>query len=415
MRSCGRPSPTRLAARSSTSWSATARSAPAGWPGGCRSPARPSPSTWSCSSAPVLSAGASRAARSCTRSRPAVLTRPARPWPRSPPSGIAAWPPSSASPKPPTRKTKGQNHHDERTRQPHPSSCRNPGRLPVRTGVAPPIRRPLRRPHRRAMNPAQPPPVDPGVPSPARVWNVWLGGTDNFPVDRDLAGRIQAAMPSMPLIARFARLFLADAVRRLSELGIRQFLDIGSGVPTADNTHQVAQRLAPESRIVYADRDPIVARHAWSLLSSTREGKTDYLHADLRDPEGILDAASRTLDLTRSVGVLLIAVLHFIPDADDPYGVVGRLLAGLPSGSYLVVAHAASDLAPEAAAEMTRRNNQTSPVPITPRTQAEVTRFFDGLDLMPPGVVPVSEWDLGDAMDTTIGGLVGYAGIGRKP
>ena len=119
--------------------------------------------------------------------------------------------------------------------------------------------------------------------------------------------------------------------------------------------------------------------------------------------------------LTRSVGVLLIAVLHFIPDADDPYGIAGRLLAAVPSGSYLVVAHAASDLAPEAAAEMTRRNNQTSPVPITPRTQAEVTSFFDGLDLMPPGVVAVSEWDLGDAMDTTIGGLVGYVGIGRKP
>ena len=270
-------------------------------------------------------------------------------------------------------------------------------------------------PNGSASRPAQPPPVNPDVPSPARVWNVWLGGTDNFPVDRELAGRIQAAMPSMPLIARFARLFLADAVRRLSELGIRQFLDIGSGVPAADNTHQVAQRLAPESRIVYADRDPTVAQHARSLLSSTREGKTDYLHADLRDPEAILAEAARTLDLTRSVGVLLIAVLHFIPDADDPYGVVARLLAGLPSGSYLVIGHAASDLEPQAAAEMTRRNNQTSPVPITPRTQAEVTRFFDGLDLMPPGVVPVSEWDLGDAMDTTIGGLVGYVGIGRKP
>jgi S-adenosyl methyltransferase len=263
--------------------------------------------------------------------------------------------------------------------------------------------------------PTQPLPVDPAVPSPARVWNYWLGGTDNFPVDRELAERIMAAMPSMPLIARFARLFLADAVGRLSEFGIRQFLDIGSGVPTADNTHQVAQRLAPESRVVYADRDPTVASHARSLLSSAPEGKTDYLHADLRDPEAILDAAGRTLDLTRSVGVLLIGVLHFIPGADDPYGIVARLMAGLPSGSYLVIGHAASDLAPEAAAEMTRRNNQTSPVPITPRTRAEVTRFFDGLDLMPPGVVPISEWDLGGAMDTTIGDLVGYAGLARKP
>jgi hypothetical protein len=158
-----------------------------------------------------------------------------------------------------------------------------------------------------------------------------------------------------------------------------------------------------------------LARRHWSLLSSTREGRTDYLHADLRDPEAILAAASGTLDLSRSVAVLLIGVLHFIPDADDPYGVVARLLAGLPSGSYLVIGHAASDLEPEAAAEMTRRNNQTSPVPITPRTQTEVTRFFDGLDVMPPGVVPLSEWDLGDAMDTAAGGLVGYVGIGRKP
>lgn len=168
------------------------------------------------------------------------------------------------------------------------------------------------------------------------MWNVWLGGTDNFPVDRELAGR-------------------------------------------------------------------------------TPEGKTDYLHADLRDPEGILDEAGRTLDLTRSVGVLLIGVLHFVPDADDPGGIVARLMAGLPSGSYLVIGHAASDLAPEAAAEMTRRNNQTSPVPITPRTRVQVSRFFDGLDLMPPGVVPISEWDLGGAMDTAVGDLVGYAGIGRKP
>ena len=261
----------------------------------------------------------------------------------------------------------------------------------------------------------QPPSVDPDVPSPARVWNYWLGGTDNFPVDRELAERIMVAMPSMPLIARFARLFLADAVRRLSEFGVRQFLDIGSGVPTADNTHQVAQRLAPESRIVYADRDPTVARHAQSLLTSTPEGKTGYLHADLRDPEAILASAARTLDLTRPVGVLLIGVLHFIPDSDGLYGIVGRLMAGVPSGSYLVIGHAASDLAPEAAAEMTRRNNQTSPVPITPRTRAQVTRFFDGLDVMPPGVVPISEWDLGDAMDAAVGDLVGYSGIARKP
>ncbi len=180
------------------------------------------------------------------------------------------------------------------------------------------------------------PPFDPSVPNPARMWNYWLGGKDNFAADREAAERVLEAMPSLPLIARAARLFLIDAVHQLAtEHGIRQFLDIGTGLPTADNTHDVAQRAAPESRIVYVDYDPVVLTHAQALLTSSPEGVTDYIQAGLRDTDKILNGAARILDFTRPVAILLIAVLHFIPDADDPYAVVTRLMDAVPSGSYL--------------------------------------------------------------------------------
>jgi hypothetical protein len=260
------------------------------------------------------------------------------------------------------------------------------------------------------------PSFDPGVPNPARMWNYWLGGKDNFAADRELAERVLEVMPSMPFIARAARLFLIDAVHQLAAVrGIRQFLDIGTGLPTADNTHDVAQRAAPDSWIVYVDHDPVVLTHAQALLTSSPEGATDYLQADLRDTETILKGASRTLDLSRPVAVLLVAVLHFIPDADDPYAIVARLMDAVPSGSYLVMAHAASDIAPEAAAEMARRYNKMSSAPITLRNREQVARFFDGLDLLPPGLVPISQWGLAGHIDATVGGLAGYCGIGRKP
>ena len=260
------------------------------------------------------------------------------------------------------------------------------------------------------------PPFDPNVPNPARMWNYWLGGKDNFAADRELAERVLEAMPSMPLIARAARLFLIDAVHQLAtELGVRQFLDIGTGLPTADNTHDVAQRAAPESKIVYVDYDPIVLSHAQALLTSTPQGQTDYIQADLRDTDTILKGAAHALDLTRPVAVLLIAVLHFIPDADDPYAVVAQLMDAVSSGSYLVMAHAASDMAPEASAEMARRYNAMSSASITPRSRDQVARFFDGLDLLPPGLVPISQWGLSGQIDPTTGGLVGYCAIARKP
>jgi O-methyltransferase involved in polyketide biosynthesis len=260
------------------------------------------------------------------------------------------------------------------------------------------------------------PSFDPTVPNPARMWNYWLGGKDNFAADREAAERVLEVMPSLPMIARAARLFLIDAVCQLATAhGIRQFLDIGTGLPTAENTHDVAQRAAPGSRIVYVDYDPVVLTHAQALLTSSPEGVTDYIQADLRDTDTILKDAARTLDLTRPVAILLVAVLHFIPGADDPYAIVTRLMDAVPSGSYLVMAHAASDIAPEASAEMARRYNQMSSATITPRTRDQVARFFAGLDLLPPGLVPINQWTRSGHIDTATGALVGYSAIARKP
>jgi O-methyltransferase involved in polyketide biosynthesis len=260
------------------------------------------------------------------------------------------------------------------------------------------------------------PAFDPSVPAPARMWNYWLGGKDNFAADRAAAERVLEVMPTMPLIARAARLFLVEAVQRLAaEHGIRQFLDIGTGLPVADNTHQIAQRVAPESRIVYVDYDPVVLVHAQALLTSSPEGKTDYIQADLRDTATILDAAARTLDFSQPVAIILIAVLHFVEDAEDPYAVVARLMEAMAPGSYLVIGHAASDIAAEASAELTRRYNQLSSATITPRDHEQVARFFAGLDMLPPGVAPINQWGLSDQINPTVGGLVGYCGVGRKP
>jgi hypothetical protein len=251
------------------------------------------------------------------------------------------------------------------------------------------------------------------VPSPARMWNYWVGGKDHFAADREAAEKILAAMPSLPLIARSVRRFLIDIVGTLTtEYGIRQFLDIGTGLPTADNTHNVAQRAAPESRIVYADNDPVVLTHARALLTSTREGSTDYIQADLRDTGTILAGAARTLDFTQPVAILLLAILHFIPDADDPYAIVSQLVDAVPPGSFLVICHAPSDIHPEQVAEMTLRYNESGAARMRPRSRAEITRFFGGLDVIGPGVMPLADW-LGE--DDGGSPLAGYVGVARKP
>ena len=225
------------------------------------------------------------------------------------------------------------------------------------------------------------------------MWNYWVGGKDNFAADREAADQIMAAMPALPAIARSVRHFLIDIVHSLTvDYGIRQFLDIGTGLPTADNTHDVAQRAAPESRIVYADYDPVVLAHARALLTSSPEGKTDYIEADLRETDTILSAAARTLDFSKPVAILLLAVLHFIPDEDDPYAIVRKLMDAVPSGSFLVIVHAPSDRSPAEMAEQTRRYNESGAELMRPRSQEEILRFFTGLELIGPGVAPLSEW-----------------------
>jgi S-adenosyl methyltransferase len=260
---------------------------------------------------------------------------------------------------------------------------------------------------------------NPTVPSPARVWDYLVGGKDNFAADRALAEQLLEAVPEMPIVAQLTRQFIRRAVEELVMVyGVRQFLDIGSGLPTAENTHEVAQRAAPESRIVYVDSDPVVIRHAEALLSSTPEGACAFLEADLRDPEGIVAEAAETLDLGKPVALMLVQVLHFIPDSDDPYGIVARLMAALPSGSFLVMVHGASDLNSEVNAELTRRYNRVSSAQLSIRTFEEFSRFFTGLEPIGPGLVSGLEWLRTGGAELprlSAGMTVGHSGIARKP
>ncbi|MFG1653147.1 SAM-dependent methyltransferase [Micromonospora sp. NPDC049275] len=239
--------------------------------------------------------------------------------------------------------------------------------------------------------------IDTSVAHPARRYNYWLGGKDNFQADRESGDAIAASFPTIRTAALENRRFLRRAVGFLArETGIRQFLDIGTGIPTADNTHEVAQGVAPESRVVYVDNDPIVLAHARALLSSTPEGATAYIDADLRDPERILrhPELRRTIDLSQPVGLMLVAVLHFVPDDDDPYALVRRLLDALPAGSYLAASHATHEYLPPAIAEEARaaaRGGGPHGL-INLRTRAEFTRFFAGLDVVEPGITSVAEW-----------------------
>jgi trans-aconitate methyltransferase len=239
----------------------------------------------------------------------------------------------------------------------------------------------------------EPPDLDTGVPHIARVYDYCLGGKDNFAVDREAAEEFVKAMPGILPAVRAARAFLARTVRFLAaECGIRQFLDIGTGLPTANNTHQVAQRAAPDSRIVYVDNDPMVLAHARALLTSDPAGSTAYIDADLRDTGKILDAARYTLDFTRPIAVMLVGVLHCIPDADDPHGIVTRLLAAVPPGSYLVVGHPASDVQAEDSARATAGLNSKLAEPVSFRTHGEVARFLDGVEMLAPGLVQYPQW-----------------------
>jgi S-adenosyl methyltransferase len=259
--------------------------------------------------------------------------------------------------------------------------------------------------------------LDTTVPHSARIYDYWLGGKDNFAADREAA---EAAIAANPLIlpgVRANRAFLGRAVRYLAgEAGVRQILDVGTGLPSVSNTHQVAQAVAPECRVVYADNDPLVLVHAKALLTSTPEGATAYLDADLRDPETILRRASATLDFSRPVAVMLLSILHLVSDDAGPYQIVARLMRDLVPGSYLTISHPASDIEPEAMAGMLQGLNERVRVENQAifRDRAAVCRYFDGLQMVEPGVVTPTRWrpDPGDVVPDRE--IPAWCGVARK-
>ncbi len=258
--------------------------------------------------------------------------------------------------------------------------------------------------------------IDTTVSHSARIWDYWLKGTDNYAVDREVGDRIEEMLPDIVRQAREDRLFLGRVVRYLAgEAGIRQFLDIGTGLPTADNTHQVAQGVAPESKIVYVDNDPLVLAHARALLTSAPEGATDYIHADMHDPGNIIAGAARTLDFGRPIAITMLGVLWHVMDNDEAYGIVNHLVQAMPSGSYLAINHPTLEVTGEKMATAIRYWNQYGTPPGTHRTPDEITRFFDGMDLVEPGVVSITRW----RPDATSSGepeeIDQFGAVGRKP
>ena len=259
-----------------------------------------------------------------------------------------------------------------------------------------------------------PPSLDTSVPHIARVYDYWLGGKDNFAVDREAAEQVIAAYPGILRDVRAQRAFLANAVRYLAGVaGIRQFLDIGTGIPTANNTHEVAQGAEPSCRVVYVDNDPMVLAHARALLVGTT-APTAYVDADLRDTGMVLAEAAQLLDFTKPVAVMLISVLHLIPDEDDPHAIVTRLMEAVPSGSWLALSHPARDVHPQQVTEAASRFNQLAPANATLRTRAEILRFFDGLELLEPGLVQIHRWRPGLSAPGRNQEAAGYCGLARK-
>jgi S-adenosyl methyltransferase len=256
---------------------------------------------------------------------------------------------------------------------------------------------------------------DVSVAHPARVYDYWLGGKDNFAADREAAERVMAARPTIRREIRANRDFLRRAAAYLAaEAGLRQFLDIGTGIPTSPNVHEVVQGITPDARIVYVDNDPIVLAHARALLASTPEGATAYIDADLRGPGKIVQEAARTLDFSQPVAVLLVGILHLISDDEDPYGIVAQLVEAVPSGSYLALTHPASDVNAQAVAEGARRYNQSVASPQTRRSFAETSRFLQGLEVVEPGVVQCQRWHPGPGADGQDYEVPAWAGVGRK-
>jgi len=265
--------------------------------------------------------------------------------------------------------------------------------------------------------PQVPPEINTNVAQSARVYDYWLGGKDNFPADRAVAEAIAEQVPTIRTQVRAQRAFLGRTVRYLArEAGIRQFLDIGTGIPAAGNVHNVAQEFAPESRVLYVDNDPIVLAHARALMPSTPEGRVAFIQADLREPEVILGdpAVAKTLDLTQPVGLVLIGVMHHLRDDDDPRRIVATLVDALASGSYLVLSQTTPDFDPDAMRGLAAASEQGG-IANVPRTFADTEPFFTGLELVEPGLVPILAWRPDPGPERDPHSVYVYGGVARKP
>jgi hypothetical protein len=259
--------------------------------------------------------------------------------------------------------------------------------------------------------------LDTKVPHSARVWNYWLGGKDNYQADRDVGDQFEKLYPDITVVARSSRAFLKRAVTFLAADGLRQFLDIGTGMPTAENTHQVAQSVAPESRIVYVDNDPLVLVHARALLTGTEQGATAYIDADLHDPAGIVDAARNgpTLDFTRPIGLILMNILGHVPDLDEAVSIVRRLVDEMPPGSYLVTADGTNVIDGPAFEEAIAVWNANAPLSYHLRHPDQLARFLTGLEVVEPGLVPCSRWrPAPDAGPEELREVDEYGAVARK-
>ncbi|WP_405805768.1 SAM-dependent methyltransferase [Streptomyces sp. NBC_00210] len=250
----------------------------------------------------------------------------------------------------------------------------------------------------------------------ARVWNHWLGGKDNYAVDRAVGDHVTSLYPSIGEVARADRAFLGRAVRHLTaEAGVRQYLDIGTGLPTVENTHDVAQQIAPDARIAYVDNDPIVLAHARALLTGSPEGATEYIDADAHYPDRILAAAEPLLDLKQPVAVMMLGILNFVLDTDEARSIVRQLLDAVPSGSYLVLTHPTLELGGEGNAAAMRFWNENATPPITARSRAEFASFLDGLQVLEPGIVSCARWRHDPATEGEFPQVAQFGAVGRKP
>jgi hypothetical protein len=262
------------------------------------------------------------------------------------------------------------------------------------------------------------PQFDTGIPHSARVWNYWLGGADNFAVDRQVGDQFATFYPNITVVALSSRAFLKRSITFLAEeAGIRQFLDVGTGMPTAEHTHQVAQAVAPDARIAYVDNDPLVLEHARSLLTGTPEGVTEYIDGDLRHPATVIEAAGRTtLDLTKPTALILMNILGHVPDLDAAVAIVRDLMAALPSGSYLVTADGTNVLDGPAFEEAIGVWNANAPLSYHLRRPEELARFLDGLEVAEPGLVPCSRWrPAPDASPEDLREVDEFGAVARKP